>query len=71
MFPTSSQSSCPDGLDAAHCSGENAWIRSSILKAAVVKSSATTDESFLDTRKRRRLIFMISWNSCVWDMRGW
>lgn len=65
MFPISTQSSCAEGLDSAHVSGENAWIRFRILKASVVKSLAMSGEFFFDTRKRRRLIFMISWNSVV------
>lgn len=65
MFPTSTQSSCADGLDSAHVSGENVWIRFSILKASVVKIFATCNESFFDTRKRMRLILIISWNSVV------
>ena len=65
MFPISTQSSCADGLDSAHVSGENAWIQFRILKASVVKSLAMSGEFFFDTRKRRRLIFMISWNSVV------
>lgn len=65
IFPISTQSSCADGLDSAHVSGENAWIRFSILKASGVKSLATSNEFSFDTRKRTRLIFMISWNSVV------
>lgn len=65
IFPIRTESSCADGFDSAHVSGENAWIRFSILKASGVKSLATSGEFFLDTRKRMRLIFMISWNSVV------